>query len=107
MRTAILMAGGNIHGRMVLEAMLEHGIVPDLVIDEQGTERADKLACWLANDIDSPRPLGELIDRLGCEYRTVPHFHGRESEAALRALVPDFAINGGCGIFKKDFLAIP
>lgn len=107
MRIAMLMAGGNIHGRMVLEALLEAGAPLDLVIDERGTERAKKLESWLANDIDNPAPLAELIAQAGCEYKTVPHFQGRESETALLAFAPDYVINGGCGILSADFLALP
>lgn len=103
----MLMAGGNINGRMILEALLADGMKLDLVIDETGTERAIKLTGWLANDIDNPRPLGDLICKLGCSYETVPHFHGEESEVALRQLAPDFVINGGCGILKSNFLDIP
>lgn len=107
MPIALLMAGSNIHGRMVLEALLESGVPLDLVIDEIGTERAEKLQIWLANSVDTPRPITELIADLRCKYVTVSHFHGADSEAALQALAPDYVINGGCGILKRNFLDIP
>lgn len=103
----MLMAGGNIHARMVLEALLAEGVSLALVIDEQGTPRAEKLESWLANDIDNPAPLADLIGNMGCEYKSVTYFHGDDSKKALLSLSPDYVINGGCGILKSDFLAIP
>lgn len=106
MRIAILMAGGNIHGRMVLEALLSAGIAVDLVIDETGTPRAKKLGTWLANDIDQPRPMADLVQNSGCEYVEVQHFHGADSKVALDRFSADYIVNGGCGILKADFLGL-
>ena len=107
MTTAIIMAGTNVFGRMVLKAMIDAGRPPALVINERGTARAERLSRWLAEiSIDGP----ELRSVLGPErirLVEVDNFQGETAHAALMDAKPDYLVNGGAGIFKPKLLAMP
>ena len=102
--TIVLMAGSNIHGRMIVQAMVESGMRP-LVINETGSERAINLAQWLVNEIDMPPPL----ETLGVEVVQVSAYDSPETMALLGETRPSFLINGGCGILRQPLLeaAVP
>lgn len=97
----VLMAGANIHGRMMVQAMVDAGLRP-LVINEAGTKRAAKLAEWLVNDIDVPPPL----EAMGVDVATVPGYDSPETLALLADLKPRFLVNGGCGILRDPLLSL-
>lgn len=94
------MAGGNIHGRMLVEALVRAECAPQVVINEAGTARAVRLDGFLANDFDNPPPLASL----GVEVVEVPAFDSAETFALIRSLAPRFLVNGGCGIFRRPLL---
>lgn len=96
------MAGGNIHGRMLVEALVEASMEPVLVLNEEGTERARKLSQFLANDYDNPRPLSAISDRIVA----VPCCDGPEVLAHLREIAPDYLVAGGCGIIREPILSL-
>ena len=100
--TAVLMAGGNVHGRMLVQAMVEAGVGPTLVLDEQGSERARKLARFLANAYDNPPPLSALTTRV----ETVSSCMGEDAVARLRRLSLDYLILGGCGVVRQPLLGL-
>jgi methionyl-tRNA formyltransferase len=107
MNIAVLMAGGNIFGRMILEALNHHDISPVLVINEINTPRAKTLETWQVNGFYAPPKIEDLSNILGGRYETVDHFHGEKSKHLLQTADLDYVINGGCGILKPDFLTIP
>ena len=82
------MAGANVWGRILADALRQFEPV---IINEQGTQRADKLAQWLSPDYGPS--LGE---------------HVVSSNALLQVPACDYIINGGVGaIFKSDLLSRP
>lgn len=104
---ALLMAGANIHARMLLQALDAADLMPELVIDESGTKRAAMLQAWLANEIDNPPPIDVLMARWPGRYRRVDAFDGVEAKALLTDLNPDYVISGGAGIIRPALLQLP
>ncbi len=96
------MAGGNIHGRMLVEALVRAGRPPQLVINEVGTPRAGRLERFLENDFDSPPPLSSL----GIDVAEVPAYDSQDAFALIHSRTPQFLINGGCGIFRQPLLDV-
>lgn len=96
----VLMAGGNIHGRMLVEALVRSGRPPQLVINEVSTPRAGRLERFLENAFDNPPPLLSL----GVDVSEVPAYDSEEAYALIHAFAPQFLINGGCGIFRRRLL---
>lgn len=94
------MAGANIHGRMLVETMCREGVAPSLVLNEQGTPRAERLADFLRNDVDTPPPLAEF----GVPVEEVAQFDGHDVIERLHEVAPDYLIVGGCGIVKEPLL---
>ena len=103
-KIAVVMMGGNIFGRMLLEEFLQHGISPLVVINEDGTKRSQHLKSWLNNQYDMPKSYDELIDLLGCKVHKVADLQGIFARETLAKAVPDYIINGGCGILKRETL---
>ena len=106
-KIAFLMAGGNLHARILLQKLAAEKLLPQLVIDETGTPRAEKLSRWLENDILSVPPLDELFAGANTRYETVDSFDGPCSHTLLRDFVPDYVISGGAGIIRQDLLDLP
>lgn len=104
---AIIMAGGGIHGRMLVEELVRARLAPDLIILESGTPRAAKVAAFLANEIDNPPPLAELLSGTQTRVLPVDRYDGEAAMSALGALSPDYVVNGGAGIYGKALLAVP
>lgn len=92
MRIALVMAGGNVHGRILASSLKP---VAPTVIDETGTARADALSRWLAPEHPAPMP----------DALAVPRFDGPEAREVVSAC--DYAINGGCGYVTPDYLKLP
>ena len=106
-RVAFLMAGGNLHARMLLQALAAASLLPGLIVDETGTPRAEKLSRWLENDILFVPPLSELLAGSATRYESVDAFDGPRSQALLRDFAPDYVISGGVGIIRQDLLDLP
>ena len=101
---AVVMVGENIFGRMLLEEFLQEGISPLVVINEAGSKRSKEFKMWLDNDFDLPRGFKDLVGRLGCKTITVPDVQGVSAVETLARVSPDYIINGGCGVLKKETL---
>lgn len=101
------MAGSNLHARILLQTLAAEKLLPQLVIDETGTPRAEKLSHWLENDILSVPSLGDLLAGADTRYETVDAFDGPRSHALLREFAPDYVISGGAGIIRQDLLDLP
>jgi hypothetical protein len=88
MKICIVVAGANVHGRILADALARFS---PTIFNEVGTERAEKLSKWLAPDYGPtlPRflPLGDF------------------RQAAVQEF--DYAINGGCGIVREPQLSAP
>jgi methionyl-tRNA formyltransferase len=106
-RVAFLMAGSNLHARILLQTLAAEKLLPQLVIDETGTPRAEKLSRWLENDILSVPQLDDLLAGANTRYETVDTFDGPSSRALLRDFAPDYVISGGAGIIRQDLLDLP
>ncbi|MFZ9448599.1 MAG: formyltransferase family protein [Alphaproteobacteria bacterium] len=100
------MAGANLHARLLLRAMRDAGLPPGLVVDEQGTARANKLSRWLENDILGVPPIGELLGA-DTRYEVVDAFDGARSLALLSDFAPSYLVSGGAGIFRCPLLRLP
>lgn len=96
------MAGGNIHGRMLVQAIIAAGLDPPVVLNEEGTKRAETLSRFLENDYDNPPPLAALSDKV----ETVSRCDSHEVAARLRDLAPDYLVAGGCGIIHEPILSL-
>lgn len=96
----VLMAGGNIHGRMLVDALVRAECPPALVINEVGSPRAGKLERFLENNFDNPPPLTAL----GVEVAEVAAYDSEEVFDLLASSAPQFLVNGGCGIFRRRLL---
>jgi methionyl-tRNA formyltransferase len=94
------MAGGNIHGRMLVDEMVRAECPPALVINEVGSARAGKLERFLENDFDNPPPLSAF----GVEVAEVAAYDSEETFEMLASRDPKFLVNGGCGIFLRRLL---
>ncbi len=105
-RVAVLMGGANLHARLLLRALRDAGMPPGLVVDEQGTARAEKLSGWLANDIVEVPPVGELLGA-ATRYEVVDAFDGQRSLALISGFAPDYLVSGGAGIFRRSLLDLP
>lgn len=105
-RVAMLMGGANLHARLLLRALRDAGLPPGLVVDEQGTARAEKLSCWLSNDVLRVPPLRELL-AASTHYEQVDAFDGPRSVAWLSSFAPDYLVSGGVGIFRRPLLDLP
>ncbi|MEM8970671.1 MAG: formyltransferase family protein [Pseudomonadota bacterium] len=103
----MLLAGGNVHGRLLLREIGAAGLKIDVVVNEVGTERAAKLSTWLTNQTDYPDRFETLLLQAGRDYIEVDHYHGAVARQVLSSLRPDYVVNGGCGILREDFLNIP
>lgn len=95
------MSGSNIHGRMLVEALIRANLPPVCVINEVGTKRSQRLESFLVNDIDTPPPL----DKMGARIEKVSRFDGEETLSLIREHKPDYVVNGGCGIIKHELLS--
>lgn len=104
---ALLMAGGNLHARILLQTLAAERLLPQLIIDETGTPRAEMLSCWLENDILVVPPLAELLEGANTRYEVVDAFDGLQSQALLDGFAPDYVISGGAGIIRQDMLDLP
>jgi methionyl-tRNA formyltransferase len=105
-KTAIVMAGAGLHGRMLVEAMAGAGFAPDLIVLESGTARAARIANFLANDTDNPPPLPAILAGTPTRVFETDDFHGPDALAALDAAAPDYIVNGGAGIYKPSILGL-
>ena len=92
------MAGDNLHARIMVDEMAKSGVPPNLIINEEGTKRASKLASWLQNDVDKP-PSVKTVDG---EYVEVSKFDGEESLNLIKKSQTDYLIIAGCGAIIKD-----
>ena len=59
-RVAVLMAGENIHGRLLIEKLMKRNLEPEIVINETNTERSKRLRAFLKNDIYCPPELHDF-----------------------------------------------
>lgn len=98
----VLMSGGNIHGRMLVEAMVKAGVGPALVLNEEGSDRARKLSKFLVNDYDNPPALNALTDKI----RSVPRCDGAEAVQVIAEVAPDYLVLGGYGIMREPILSL-
>lgn len=98
----VLMGGGNIHGRMVVEELIRGGSSPRAVINEVGSSRAARLEKFLCNDIDNPPSL----ESLDVEVIEVAAFDSESTLEKIRSFSPRYLINGGCGIFRAPLLNV-
>lgn len=103
-KIAVVMAGGNIHGRMLVQGLTRAGLAPDLIVHEIGTDRAGRVSKFLINDIDNPPPLPDLLTGTATRVAETDDFQGPEALAALDAAAPDYIVNGGAGIYKAPIL---
>ena len=99
---AVVMAGGNIHGRLLIEKLLEMHVEPRVIINEHHTERSKRLETFLKNDFYSPASLQDL----DLNVQNVKDFASDEALSILREISPSYIINGGCGIFRENLLSI-
>jgi methionyl-tRNA formyltransferase len=106
-RVAFLMAGSNLHARILLQTLAAEKLLPQLVIDETGTPRAEKLSRWLENDFLPVPPLNELLAGTRTRYESVAEFDGTHSQQLLRDFAPDYVISGGAGIIRENLLSLP
>ena len=105
-RTAVIMCGAPIHGRMLIEAMIDGGTPPDLIISEENTNRARKIESFLdGNAFDNAKPLPELLEIASATYQAVDDFASPETMRALSELDPDYIVCGGCGIVREPLLS--
>jgi methionyl-tRNA formyltransferase len=106
MRTAVIMCGVPIHGRMLIESMIKAGLSPDLIISEQDTARAAKIEAFLANNaFDNARALPELLEMGKSAFLPVDDFASENTMQALADLDPAYIICGGCGIVREPLLS--
>lgn len=98
----VLMAGENIHGRLLLEKLCIWNLKPALVINETNTDRANRLRTFLKNDFYNPLK----FDEMDLEIKNVDSYNSKETLALLHDLQPEYIINGGCGIFGESLLNI-
>ena len=98
MHITVLMAGDNIHARIMVDEMVKAGMPPNLIINEEGTKRAEKLSAWLQNDIDSP----QSVKTLDTEYVEVDKFDGENVLTLIQQRQTDYLIIAGCGAIIKD-----
>jgi hypothetical protein len=92
MKICLVMAGNNVHGRILAHAVREFSPV---VLNEAGTKRAGQLAQWLAPGYGPSCPEAISID----DYR------GEKARDYLRDC--DYAVNGGIGILDSEMLSLP
>lgn len=104
---AIIMSGGGIHGRMLVQELVCAGLAPDLIILEEGTTLATRIGLFLSNEIDNPPPLVELLRGTHTRLVRVDRFDGDVAISTLKETSPHFVLNGGAGIYRSDLLAIP
>lgn len=88
MKICIVMAGANVHGRILADALARFS---PTIFNELGTARAEKLSKWLAPDYGPTLPRFEPL----ADFRLAP-VDGF-----------DYAINGGCGIVREPQLSAP
>lgn len=96
------MAGEHIHGRMIIDALCTKGMTPALVVNETGTDRADRMSRFLRNDFDNPPTLAEF----DINTMTVHQFDGTDVLSELRRIAPDYIINGGAGFMHDEMIEI-
>ena len=89
MEIALIMAGANVHGRLMADALKRFEPV---VFNQMGTPRAEKLQAWLAPDYGPPLP---------------PCMPIRDDVTAADLAPFDYAVNGGWGIIKEPLLSAP
>lgn len=92
MKLCIVMAGSNVHGRIIADALKRFSPV---IVNEVGTDRAAKLSKWLAPDYGPSLP----------DFVPVDDFAGAKARELIGQA--DYAINGGAGIFGPGLLALP
>jgi len=98
----LIMGGGNIHGRMLIEALIDINNKPSLIINESGTKRSERLSRFLINTIDNP----PRLESFGVDIVTVDQFDSDKTIDLIKSYSPEFLINGGAGIFKKSLLDV-
>ena len=99
---AIVMAGKNIHGRLLIKKLLEMNIKPEVIINEHNTDRSKRLEGFLKNDFDNPVSLEDL----DLNVQNVDGYASEKALSILRKISPSYIINGGCGIFGENLLGI-
>ena len=103
MHTTILMAGDNLHARILVDEMVKAKVAPNLIINEEGTLRASKLSSWLKNDIDTP----PSVKTINSQYLEVSRFDEEQSLNLIKEKQTDFLIIAGCGaIIKNNILSL-
>lgn len=99
---AIVMAGENIHGRLLIEKLIGVNIKPEVIINEHNTDRSKRLEGFLKNDFYNPASLQDQ----DLNVQNVDGYASQEALSILREISPSYIINGGCGIFGKSLLGI-
>lgn len=92
------MGGDNIHGRIMVDEMLKAGLAPDLIINEEGTKRAETLQNWLKNDIDTP----PSVKTVQTKYKPVQAFDSAEALRAIQDIKTKYLVIAGCGAIIRD-----
>ena len=63
-KSILISSGDNIHARILLDELKKNSISPFLIINEEGTSRAQKLEKFLVSFLENENILIELINKL-------------------------------------------
>lgn len=109
MRFAFLVLKEHPYGQEMLRILLEHGFIPELVMEEDSViadEERRKFLERIAGE-SLPPTIASLVTSRGLSHEFVPNLNGRRARQILAVLQPDLLVLGGTGIIGQAVLAIP
>ena len=108
MRWAFLNLAGHPRGRAMLGALLDAGLEPQLVIEEESALAASSLA-FFEREMPGQHPpaMAELLRGRAVVRIAVANLNGADAAAALRLCAPDLVVLGDTRIIGPELRGIP
>ena len=98
------------YGCVMLQILLERGLIPEVVIEEDspGAEHHRNLFVERLQGRCKAPSIASNVEKHGLRYERVPDLNGPESLEILRREQPDLTVLGGTrNIIKKEIFSIP
>lgn len=98
------------YGQFMLKILLEHELVPEMVIEEVSPRATRHRNIFLERLKGKKKPpsISSQVKKYGLDYTSVPSLSSLECEKILKKQTPDLVVSGGTiSIMKKNVFSIP
>ena len=102
---AVVMAGGSIHGKILLKHLLKNKLSPNCIVIEKNTKRATKHINFLKDASGDLPPIEYFIDKLKTNVLIVSDYNNYSSIDFLKKNNFQIGVNGGADIFSVKLLS--